>query len=538
MSEIIICGHRNPDMDSVCAAYAYAALKNKVDPANSYKAVRCGHLSDSVRGQFSDLGIDPPPFCKDIYPKVSDVVRLPQEKIDFNDPVFDLVKIYNSTHPSVVPVFKDSQFFGLLSVDDITAWFLRENSDKRPKYSFDIDNFPKVVKGTIIKRGEQSKFTAELLAGAMDFDTFKTHIDSMDNPVLVMGYQPEYIRYAAAVGIPAIVITGASSCDMDFSSYNGTVFCSEMDTSETLRLLRMSSSVNLLLGKQGKPLQMNDLFEDGLERLSASNLRGLAVYDGDAWKGFVTRRCFLEMPRHKVIMVDHNETDQAIPGIEKAQICEIIDHHRLDADKTSSPIFIDAEPLGSTCTIVYHLYQRYHEQPSVDAAKVLLSGILSDTVLLKSPTTTFDDYTAADELSALAGIPDMQEFGHRMYSRANSLASRDPRQLIEGDFKRYKEQGISVGIGQCEVTTLEDVHSCRDSLVKALEEVRKVYSLDWTLLMITDVFKEQSILLSSDFNLSRKLAYEAKEDGSFFMPGVLSRKKQLLPEVIRVIEES
>lgn len=538
MSEIIICGHRNPDMDSVCSAYAYADLKNRIDPANSYKAVRCGHLSESVRGQFQDLGIEPPPFRKDIYPKVSDVVRTPQETISCNAPVFNLVKIYNATQPSVVVVLKEGKFFGLLSVDDITAWFLRENSAERPKYNFIIENFPKVVSGTFVKIGNPKQFTAALMAGAMDFDTFCSHMKQFDHPVLVIGNQPKHIAYAIQSNVPAIVITGTETCSIDLTGFSGSVFCTPMDTSETLRLLRMSSSVGDLLGKQGKPIQMNDLFVDGRERLATSNLRGLAVYDQDVWKGFVTRRCFLEMPHQKIILVDHNETDQAIPGIETAQLCEIIDHHRLDADKTSTPIFIDAEPLGSTCTIVYHLFQRYHIVPSKETARVLLSGVLADTVLLKSPTTTFDDYTAAEELCEIGGIKDMQAFGQKMYSRADSISSRDPKALIEGDFKKYKEQGISVGIGQCEVTTLEDVPTCQQKLLSTLEELRKVYDLDWTLLMITDVFKEQSILLSSDFKLSGKLAYTARDPGVFFMPGVLSRKKQLLPEVIRVIEEA
>lgn len=526
-------------MDSVCSAYAYAALKNIIDPANTYRAVRCGHLSDAIRGQFQDLGIEPPPFLKDIFPKVSDVLRRPVERIDSEAPVCDLVKIYNDTHPSVVPVFKGDSFYGLLSIDDITSWFLRENSDERPKYDFNIDNFAKAVKGTIIKRGTQTRFTAEIIAGAMDFKSFKSHIDAMDKPVLVIGNQPEHIMHAASLNIPAIIITGASGSSLDFvpSGYAGTVFCTTLDTSEAIRLLRMSSSVINLIGKQGRPLQMNDLFDEAKERLASSNLRGLAVYDGDSWQGFVTRRCFLEMPRHKVIMVDHNEMGQGIPGLESASLQEIIDHHRLDAEKTSAPIFIDAEPLGSTCTIVYHLFQRYRVVPSIEVARVLLSGLLSDTVLLKSPTTTFDDYTAAEELASIGQIRDMQAFGRKMYSRTLSLANRDPRQLIEGDFKRYKEQGVSIGIGQCEVTTLEDVNSCQDKLRATLEEVRKVYELDWALLMITDVFKEESMLLSSDFKLSPKLAYDAVSDGVFFMPGVLSRKKQLLPEVIRVVEE-
>src|SRR5574344_1276465 len=517
MRDVYITGHRNPDLDSICSAYGYSVLKNMIDKDHTYHAVRCGHMSDAVKKQFALMGIEAPPYMKDVKPKVGDVMLPPTDKVDASSPIYDLVQQYNENHPSAFPVFDGDKYIGLLSVDDITSWFLKDNKEKLPVYDFTAENISKVIPGFFIKR-EKESFRSSILAGAAAYEDFCRFVHENCNSVVALGYRKRYIEHAMAMKVPAIIITTRTKAeDIDFSSYDGTVYVTELGTAEVERRLRMSPAISTIIGKQGKKLQVTDLFDDAKEELASSQLRGLSVFDGDEFVGYVTRRCFLNRPAYDVILVDHNEVGQSIKGIEEASVVEIIDHHRLDADKTSSPIFIDAEPLGSTCTIVYHLYQRYHEQPSVDAAKVLLSGILSDTVLLKSPTTTFDDYTAADELSALAGIPDMQEFGHRMYSRANSLASRDPRQLIEGDFKRYKEQGISVGIGQCEVTTLEDVHSCRDSLVKALEEVRKVYSLDWTLLMITDVFKEQSILLSSDFNLSRKLAYEAKEDGSFFM---------------------
>lgn len=536
MSTIIICGHRNPDMDSVCAAYAYAELKNTIDPSNTYVAVRCGHLTDSVRGQFNDLGITPPPHRKDIYPRVSDVVRTPDRSIQKGDPVSHLIQLYND-HPSVLPVFDGEQFCGLLSVDDTTAWFLRENAEKRPRYSFDIDNFARSVDGKIIHRGKQTRFEAELIAGAMDFETFKARIDAMDRPVLVVGHQDRHIMYGVGMGLPAIVITGTGGSDLDFSGYDGTVFCTETDTAETLRLLRMSCPVGNIMGKQGAPLQMNDLFDEGKERLASSNLRGLSVYDGDKWAGFVTRRCFLERPMHKVIMVDHNELEQGIPGLETAKVVEIIDHHRLDPEKTSSPIFFDAEPLGSTCTIVYRLFQRHRVVPERDTARVLLSGLLADTVLLKSPTTTDEDRTVAGELADLGGIENLGEFGLRMYSHSRSLRNMDLRKATEEDFKRYNEHGIHFGIGQCEVPHLSEITAIEQRLVEVLEEVRKAYNLDWTMLMITDVYTASSVLAVTDFKLNGKLSYRRLSKNLFSMPGVLSRKRQLLPEVIRVIVE-
>lgn len=537
MSEIIVCGHRNPDMDSVCSAYAYAKLKNKIDPANTYTAVRCGHLSDFIRGHFREMGIEPPPFMKDIYPRVGDVALQPRETIQASAPLRDLVDIFNSSHPSVVPVFDGGRFTGLLSVDDITLWFLRENSSDHPVYSFSTRNFARALDGTIVQQGEPESFTGEILAGAMDFESFKERLGSVRSPLLVIGSKSRYLSYAFSCDIPAVVVAGTRSLSVPLGGYKGTVCVTEKEISDAIRLARMSAPVGELIGGQGTPLQKDDLFEDGLEKLAASDLRGLSVWDGKDWAGFVTPRCFLEPPQPKVVMVDHNEIRQGIPGLEKARICEIIDHHRLDA-RTPSPIFISAEPVGSTCTIVHRLFQRYGLQPSPDTAKVLLSGLLSDTVLLKSPTATFDDYTASEELSDLAGIRDTQEFGRRMYARAKRLSGSDPRLLVEDDFKRYKERGVSVGIGQCEVASFEDLDQMAGTLMRTLEEVRKAYDLDWAILMVTNVLTEESVLLSQGGSLARRLAYEAVGEGVFRAPGVLSRKKQLLPEVIRVIEEA
>lgn len=539
MSEIIITGHRNPDMDSVCAAFAYAELKNSIDSTNTYTAVRCGHLTNAIKEQFIELGITPPMYKKNIFPTVGDVMLLPEFNLDINEPVYNLFQLYNNqTHRSVIPVFEDGSFYGLLSVDDITSWFLEQNRKAKPVYEFDIDNLSKVIEGSLIHRGTDKFVTVELLAGAMDFVSYKERVGINPNCFLVIGNHPRQIKYAIDKQIKGLVITGVTDLDMDFSNYNGSVYCTMNDTAEVLRLLRMCTSIKALVSSKTKIVGVDDLFSDARDALTNSSDRGLAVFDKDEFKGFVTRRCFLHPPKHKVIMVDHNEVQQSIAGIETAELCEIIDHHRLAAEKTTAPIFIDSEPLGSTCTIVYHLFQRYRVTPSKDVARVLLSGILADTVLLKSPTTTFDDYAACEDLCTFAEVEDMIEFGQRMYSRSNSLVDISPRDLIEADFKRYKEQNVGFGIGQCEVTTLEDIPTCQESILSTLEEVRKAYDLDWAMLMISDVIKEESVLLCTSFKLESKLAYEKLEDNKYFMPKVLSRKKQLLPEIIRVVVES
>ena len=432
MEKIYIIGHRNPDFDSVCSAYAYAKLKNRTDPLKEYIAARCGHLPESMKKVFAGLGIEPPVYMRDIYPKVRDIYLTSAVRIDADAPLSTVAASYKATNPSVIPVFEGEKFYGLLSVDDITRWAMEQIS-KRGK----IDEIPKVRD---IMRAEE------------------------------------------------------------------------------------------------EPVSSSDFFEDAKRKLSSSIKRGLAVVENGTFVGFVTRRCFLKAPKNNIILVDHNEAKQSITGIETANIVEIIDHHRLDAVKTELPIFIDAEPLGSTCTIVYRKYVLEGITPDQDVAKMLLTGIVSDTLILRSPTTTPVDIESANDLAKIIGV-DLHEFGLRMFSCMEGMKNRVPKEAVESDFKTYREKNLKIGIGQCECTTLEDLEDYRQDYLAALEDVRKRQGLDWAVLMITDVIREHSVLLITEFRAGNHLPYSLVSDRVYDMPGVMSRKKQLLPEILHAVGE-
>lgn len=430
MSRIYITGHRNPDLDSVCSAYAYAVLKNTIDPANEYVAIRCGHLNENTKNILKSINVTPPPYKRDIYPKVNDVILKSVRKIESSTLLSEVATFYNETTPSAIPIYDNGKYYGLLSVDDISSWVMNELHSGGT-----IDRIPTVKE--IMKPDEQSVF-------------------------------------------------------------------------------------------------VNDMFNEAKEKLSNSKKRGLAVFDGDEFQGYVTRRCFLKTPRHNVILVDHNEPKQSIMGIETANIVEIIDHHRLDAVKTDLPIFIDAEPLGSTCTIVYQQFLRHAVRPDRKTAKMLLTGIISDTLILRSPTTTEVDKFFANALAEICEV-DLQEFGFAMYNNMAGLKNENPETAIASDFKTYAENGVKVGIGQCEVTMLDDLSDYSDIYLEALESVRGKNGLDWAVLMITDVLTENSVLLCTNYRANSKLQYQLRSNLIYDMPGVMSRKKQLLPEVLHAI---
>ncbi len=427
MDKVFITGHRNPDLDSICSACAYAVLKKNTDSTKNYIPVRPGHLSDSNKAILAALEIKPPVYMRDVYPKVSDVMLTPVQKYDAGMPLTVLAKEYSESNPSVVPVYENDRFLGLLSVDDITYYFMQ-------------------------KLGAEGQ-------------------------------------------------------------------------------IKNTPTLGMLLRDSGDPLSTTDHFEEAKASLSGSKKRGLAVFDGDEFAGYVTRRCFLKAPSYKMILVDHNEAGQSIPGIETADVIEIVDHHRLDASKTNLPIFIDTEPLGSTCTIVYQLFLRHGMMPDEYTARVLLAGLISDTLILKSPTTTLIDRETAAALSRICKVT-TENFGREMFSHVESLSKRDPEKAILSDFKRYDENGVKIGIGQCEVTTLKDIDDYRDDYLACLETVKEKNGLDWAVVMITNVLKEHSVLLTTGYRSEKHLPYAEICGRVYDMPNVMSRKKQLLPEMI------
>ena len=536
MSKVFITGHRNPDIDSLCAASAYANLKNLTDPENEYIAIHCSPVSDTVRKQMEAMEIAIPEYKKDVYPKVRDVMMEPVARMQADAPIFDLINAYSTDKPSVVPLFEGDDFKGLLSVDDITGWFLSDNKEEERSYELSVDNILKVIPGELIHKGKQDTIRGKILVGAATFESFCEFVDRSHDYIVVTGARKEHIEYAASKQVPAIVITADGELpELDLSGYDGPVLTTTLGTAEAIRRIRLAETVGSMMEMATETIGIDDLFTEGKKIFANTHIRGLAVMENGEFKGFVTRRCFLDRPVNNVIMVDHNEPAQSIEGIETADVVEIVDHHRLDSLSTRMPIFIAAEPLGSANTIIYQLYMRHGVMPDPYAARTMLTGIIADTLILRSPTTTVQDMSAVEMLARLAKVPSIEEFGEKLFSITDNLAIQDPREVILSDFKKYESGGVKMGIGQAEVTTLTNVGEYKAVYLETLQQVAVEQGLDWTLLMVTDVLREKSVLLASDYRANRDLPYTRLSKQLYNMPGVMSRKKQLLPMLISVL---
>lgn len=544
MADIYVTGHRNPDLDSICSTVMYSKFKNLIDQENHYIPVRCGHMNNQSKYLFEKLKMTPPEVIRDVYPKVKDILTYSDSstRVNISDPIAEAMDQINDHTVSILPVFDGDKQVGLISVNEIYSFFLHSHIVDRPRYGFNLNNFEKILPGHFLKWGKNEYFNAPIMIGAMPY---KVSLDCFrelepEKPVLVIGERYDLLSYAVSNQFPAIILTGTKGDDifeLDLEYYEGSIFLSERDSAETTRLLQLSISVQEVMQTDYPSLRDTDLFDEAKKKLIGSDYRGLPVYDSNGFLGTVTRRCFIDKPRTKVILVDHNEARQSVIGIEQAQVCEIIDHHRLDANKTIEPIYMAVSPVGSTCTIVYQHYKQYMIPIDKKGAQILLAGILSDTVLLKSPTVTEFDRLAVSDLASIAKI-DWKEFGEDLFSQTTVITEVEPDKLISADFKFYTEHGFKIGIGQVEVITLENTGEVREKILEALERFKLHSQLDWVLLLITNVLKEDSLLLSSSFaSGEERLIYSQEEEGCYHLPGILSRKKQLLPEVFRVLEE-
>ncbi len=542
MSVVFVAGHRNPDMDCTCAAYAYAALKGRTDPANDYVAIRSGPINAQIELAFARAGVDAPEHRDTIAPTVGEVAHDPEVHLHVGDPILEAIRTVRQKTVSAIPVFDFTEtLVGVVGVNEIADYVLSTHGEERPVYTFRVENLPRVLPGTLHQVGDRPEFSAPIMTGSMPLAQTISRLAALSfKPLLVVGNRTEILSYAVESDLPAIVVTGVESIrdiSADLTGYRGAVFLSDADTAESIRLVRLSAPVATLVSGTLPRLSSTMDFEEAKRMLLSSQFRGLPVFEEGRFKGMVTRRSFIERPRPKIILMDHNELPQAVDGSESAEIVEIVDHHRLSAPDTATPISVTTRPVGSTCTLVWQEFRLHGEQPDPATSVLLLSGIISDTVNLNSPTTTAADALAVEQLAAETGI-DPDDYASELFAQLKALQEREPREIVESDFKQYDESGVVFGIGQVEVTTLRDSEAYTERLSRALERTAADRGIRWAMLMVTDVMKRNSLLLTSGYQeAEERLPYHREADRLFYLPDVVSRKKQLLPGVLQVIRQ-
>lgn len=544
--KVYVVGHRNPDTDSICSAIAYARLCQRQGRDNVLPA-RAGTLNRQTEYVLEELGLPVPKLLTDVHPRVADIIGQHVVTIAAEAPVSRAMELFHLHHVRQLPVVDNhDKPLGLLVLKRITERFLvpRQEADIRRVETSPI-TLAACLKAEILHGHRISDSEVmNLYVGAMDSRTFHKKLQGR-NPrqmILLTGDREDIQSEAVEIGVRVLVVTGGLPIAPDILQraleQQVTVLSTPFDTATSAWLTRLSTPVGSLVRDDFLTVQMQDRVDDLRLKLTHGKDPGAIVVDASGKvSGIATKSNLLQPSPLKLILVDHNELSQAVPGAEKVEILEVIDHHRLGNFHTDQPIRFINQPLGSTCSVVATLYRAAGIDPDPAHAALMLAGLLSDTVILKSPTTTSLDRELADWLAGISGFrPD--DFGRRLFQAGSALeAYPNEKALVLSDFKEFSAGQNRFGVGQVEVVNFEEFRNLQDKIAAALKKLKKERGLEMIGLLVTDIVQGTSLLLAfgSD-ELPYVIGYPQLADHLYELKGVLSRKKQLVPHLLKVLQ--
>ena len=529
MNEIYVTGHRNPDTDSIAAAMSYAALRNALGDRR-YIPVHLGHISDETERMLRHFGLSEPEAIRTVRTQVRD--------LDFDTPPclsssVTMDRAWHVMHEqriSAVPVVNDDgSLYGMLSAGDIATFSMETLVDTRVE-DLPIFNLVSVLEGRIVNEctGIPTSISGNVVV-AMPQASENLRFTGANNVVLVAS-QPDMIQRALDQKVSCLIICRAD-IDPDLENYEGDtcIISTPFAAGRACRLIYQAIPIS-------RPCQrgeivcfhLDDYIDDVREVVLKSRYRSYPVLDEkERVVGTLSRYHLLRPRRKQVVLVDHNEFAQSVPGLDQAEILEIIDHHRLADIQTGQPIYVRNEPVGSTNTIIAAMYQEHGVIPSGPMAGLMAAAILSDTVMFKSPTCTKRDISMAQRLARIANVK-LDDLGKELFSSVSP--DKPVQELIASDFKEFHIAEQMLGVGQITCLDSLEIMNRKDELLKEMARLRDERHYDMVLLMLTDVLLEgtQLLYVGSDDAIRNAFSVEPK-DNTLFLPGVMSRKKQIIP---------
>ena len=530
MNEIYVTGHRNPDTDSIVAAMSYAALKNALGE-KEYVAVHLGTISDETNRMLERFHFKPPRCIQNVRTQVQDLDFDRPPCLDASVTMDRAWKLMRDQKISAIPVVnEDGTLYGMLSAGDIATFSLNTVGDPKVE-EIPLFNLLSVIEGRIMgDGGELVDSVSGTVSIALPQNCENLLFDSADSIVLC-GSQPDMIRRALDRQVDCLIL-----CQTDVepewleNAGKTCVISTPLDASRVHRLIYQATPISRPCATDDLiSFHMDDYIDDVREVVLKSRYRCYPVLDAEEKVVGTLSRYHLLRPRRKqVVLVDHNELAQTVPGIEQAEILGIIDHHRLADIQTRQPISVRNEPVGSTNTIITSMYQEHGVTPSPHMAGLMASAILSDTVMFKSPTCTKRDIAMAERLARIANVS-LKELGNLLFA-ASSAGDKSAEDLCFADFKEFHIADHYLGVGQ--VTSLDSakVLERKDELLAVMATKLEQQHYDMIALMVTDVLLEGTSLLyiGNDDTIRAAFSVEPK-DSAVFLPGVMSRKKQIIP---------
>ena len=536
MERKYIFGHRNPDTDSVTSAVALSYLKNSLLENTVPKVL--GDVNKETKYIFDYFNMDVPEKLDNVKIQIKDLDYDEIESLPEGRSIYSAYNYMNDNRIRTLPVTgEDGKLKGIITMKDIAMnHIFSENMAIDSTY----ENMLDTLDGTALSRAK------DIIKGSITVTAYHTSTIMKDNildndSIVIVGDRYEIISHAVDMGVELIIVTGGRHTPEEYvkkaKKRGVNIISTPNNTFNTTKLINLSNKLDSIMKREIVKVYSNSYLEDFKELLSNSGHSKFPVVDNDKkYLGILSRRHVLKPSKKKVILVDHNEFEQSAEGINEAEVLEIVDHHKIGNIATTYPISFRNEPLGSTNTIIYEMYRERGVEIPDNIAGLIMSGIVSDTLFFKSPTTTEKDRKYAQELSEKLDI-DLSEYAFDMFKVGTSLKGMTKDEIFYTDYKEFEHKGIRFGISQIFTMDINEVMTEEEDEIKTLKGKLGELNVDIVMAVFTDIIREGSYIISYS-RIPGVVKSSFNKDGEgFFLEGVISRKKQIVPRIMDGIED-
>ena len=544
--KVVVIGHRNPDTDSICSAIAYAELKNKTSSLVC-EARRAGRMNQETEFVLKRFGVAPPRMCTDVNPKIRDVDYREMPGIPGSTSLRKAWEIMRDQQIDTLPVTSaDNELEGIITVKDIAT----ANMDvfdtgvlatSRTTYK----NILETLGGTMVVGNENAVCTTgHIKIGTATPEMLENNVEKGDIVILTNRYESQLCAIEKEASL-IIICNGAKvgrTIQRIADETGVAIMTTPVDTYAAGKLISQCAPISYYMTRDDiLKFTLVTPVADVLRVMAKVRHRYFPILDEDGkYCGMVSRRNVIALRKRRIILVDHNEATQAVEGFDQAEILEIIDHHRIGSLETSGPVYFRNQPVGCTATIITQMYDENGVDIPPQIAGLLLAAILSDTLAFRSPTCTPVDENAAKRLAKIAGV-DIEEFSTEMFEAGEKLDGKTPEEVFLQDFKVFMCGDIRFGVAQGSYMTRKNLQAAQALLQPYLEEARNKQNVEDLYMLLTDVPKEESVVICTGRYAAEVLSdgfeIQPAADGSWTLPGVVSRKKQFIPAMMSAYQE-
>ncbi len=552
LKKTLVLGHRNPDTDSICSAICYAGFKHQLTGEN-YEPCRAGNVNPETQYVLDYFKLKAPRLVENVKTQVKDIEIRKTKGVSRGISLKNAWGLMQENNVVTLPcVTEEGLLEGVITIGDITKSYMNlYDSSIISKACTKYANILDTLEGSMVVGDSEAYFDrGKVLIAAANPDLMENYIEKHDLVILGNRYESQLCAIEMEAGC-IIVCEGAgvSLTIRKLAQERGcAVITTPYDTYTTARLINQSMPISYFMTKENIiEFSEEDYLDDIREIMASKRHRDFPILDSDGkYIGMISRRNLLGAKGKSIILVDHNEKSQAVEGMESADIREIIDHHRLGTVETMSPVFFRNQPLGCTATIIYQMYQENHIEIDKTTAGLLCSAIISDTLLFRSPTCTSIDKAAGLALAQIAGL-DIEKYAIDMFSAGSNLKGKSDGDIFYQDFKRFTVGNSVFGIGQITSLNAVELKDLRTRMSAYTEKEREQHEIDMMFFMLTNILTESTDLICTGQGAEQLIAnaFHVKDEdmenvsgqtGIVKLPGVVSRKKQLAPQIMMALQ--